>query len=377
MTTTDRLPAVQIVEEGMRDGLQIESSDITIDQRVQLLDILSRSGLRRIVVGAFVSPRWSPSMAGTDEVIRRMRVAPGVEYTALALNAKGVELQREFIPPLTKRSSARTIVHACDVFVQRNTNKDQASEIAAWPGVIERAVRDDVRTATISLNAAFGSNWLGDFTHSERMDYLQRQHDLWTAAGIEVDTVWLGDPMGWNTPGIAREMIAEIRGRWPSVRTFHFHLHNQRGAALVTAYAAIMALDDTYAIVFDTSIGGIGGCPYCGNGQATGMIATEDFVDMLEEMGIETGVDRGILIDAARLLSQILGRQVPGKLSQAGPRPRGKALYPMDTPFVETFEEASHFVSGPSAYADQQSPWAAPITSAARDRVDEALREDR
>lgn len=316
-------------------------------------------------------------MAGTDEVIRRMRVAPGVEYTALALNAKGVELQREFIPPLTKRSSARTIVHACDVFVQRNTNKDQASEIAAWPGVIERAVRDDVRTATISLNAAFGSNWLGDFTHSERMDYLQRQHDLWTAAGIEVDTVWLGDPMGWNTPGIAREMIAEIRGRWPSVRTFHFHLHNQRGAALVTAYAAIMALDDTYAIVFDTSIGGIGGCPYCGNGQATGMIATEDFVDMLEEMGIETGVDRGILIDAARLLSQILGRQVPGKLSQAGPRPRGKALYPMDTPFVETFEEASHFVSGPSAYADQQSPWAAPITSAARDRVDEALREDR
>ncbi|WP_342000222.1 citramalate synthase [Microbacterium sp. LWH7-1.2] len=372
--TAGGLPRVVIVEEGMRDGLQIESSDVTVDERVRLLDTLSRSGLQRIVVGAFVSPRWSPSMAGTDEVIRRMHVEPGVEYTALALNAKGVELQQEFIPPLTRKNAARTIVHACDVFVQRNTNRDQAAEIAAWPGVIGRAVRAGAETATIALNAGFGSNWLGDFSHEERMSYLERQHDLWTAAGVEVDTVWLGDPMGWNTPGIATEMISAIRARWPAVRTFHFHLHNQRGAAIVTAYAAIMSLGAEHTAVFDTAIGGIGGCPYCGNGRATGMIPTEDFVDMLEEMGIDTGVDRAVLIEAARLLSEILGRQVPGKLSQAGPRPRGADLYPMDMPFVETFAEASHFVDGPAAYAHQRSPWPEPIHSDARDAVESTLR---
>jgi hydroxymethylglutaryl-CoA lyase len=369
------LPRVEIVEEGLRDGLQIESSDVTVEQRVQLIDLLGRSGLRRIVAGAFVSPRWNPSMAGSDEVIRRMQVQPGVEYTALALNAKGVELRDELVPPLIRTNQARTIVHACDVFVQRNTNRDQAAEIAAWPAVVERATAAGFRTATIALNAAFGSNWLGDFTHEERMGYLTRQHELWTEAGIEVDTVWLGDPMGWNTPGIVTEMIDAVRATWPAVRTFHFHLHNQRGAAIVSAYAAIQALEPGYTVAFDTSIGGIGGCPYCGNGRATGMIPTEDMVDMLEEMGIDTGVDRRVLIDAARLLSRILGRQVPGKLSQAGPRPRGADLYPMDMPFVETFDEALHFVDGPEVYASQRSPWIEPIRSEARDRVEARNRE--
>ena len=376
MTVPTGMPRVEIVEEGMRDGLQIESSDVTVDQRVALIDLLSRSGLRRIVAGAFVSPRWSPSMAGTDEVIRRMHLEPAVEYSALALNPKGVELRAELTPPLSEASRARTIVHACDVFVQRNTNRNQAAEIAAWPAIIERAVAAGAKTATIALNAGFGSNWLGDFTHDERMGYLADQYQLWVEAGVTVDTVWLGDPMGWNTPGVVSQMLIAIKERWPSISTFHLHLHNQRGAAIVSAYAAVMALSEDDTLVLDSSIGGIGGCPYCGNGRATGMIATEDLVDMLEEMGIRTGVDRRILIDAAVLLSDILGRQVPGKLSQAGPRPRGRDLYPMDMPFVETFDEGRHFIDGPSAYASQQAPWREPIRSAARDRVEAALEAD-
>lgn len=131
------------------------------------------------------------------------------------------------------------------------------------------------------------------------------------------------------------------------------HLHNQRGQTLASYYEALML----GATEFDTCIGGMGGCPYCGNGRSAGHVPTEDFVDLCHEMGIETGYDLGKLIEAAAIAEEVVGHPLWGHVSKSGPRPRGDALYPADMPFVETLEEAAHFRKGPEVYAGQLSPW--------------------
>lgn len=357
------LPRVEIVEEGMREGMQIEDAEIPVADRISLLDALSSTGLGQIVVGSFVRADWVPQMAVVEQVIEGMRVEPGVRYTALALNAKGVERRSRFVPPLTVDTVPRLEVHACDVFVRRNTNRSQADEISRWPDIVRHAVESGADAATVRVNAAFGSNFVGDIAIADVLGHLEAMVALWESAGVPVRTVWLGDPMGWNTPLAVETMLAEIQRRWPSIHRFHLHLHDQRGAALVSAYAAIRAARPEDTVVLDASIGGVGGCPYCGNGRATGMIATEDLVDMLEELGIDTGIDRDAVIEAAVLAERVFGHRLFGKTALAGRRPRGEMLYPPDMPFVETLHEASHFRNGPGVYAGQRSPWREPIRS--------------
>jgi hydroxymethylglutaryl-CoA lyase len=150
----------------------------------------------------------------------------------------------------------------------------------------------------------------------------------------------------------------------------HLHLHNARGTAPVSAWAALQELDERHTLLIDSAVGGMGGCPYCGNGRATKMIPTEDLVDLLEGEGIATGIDLPALIEAAHLAERVVGHELYGHVSKAGPRPSGDDLYPMDLPFVETVEQAQHFRLGPGAYAGAPSPWKAPIRSAARDDVE-------
>ena len=363
------LPAVRIVDETMREGMQIEDAAIPTAAKVELLDALSRTGLRHLVIGSFVSPQWVPQMADVEKVLARFTPAPGVDYSALVLNEKGAQRRARYVPPLTVDPRPRLTVHACDVFVQRNTNRTQAQEIAGWATVVDRARADGVTAATVRLGAAFGSNWTGDVAVADGLALIERMVRTWEAAGIGVDTVWLGDPMGWVHPLPMEAYVGEILRRWPSVRTIHLHLHDQRGAALVSAWTALRAMPPDTTLVVDAAVGGIGGCPYCGNGRATGMIPTEDLVDLLEESGVDTGVDRDRLIEVALLAAEVVGRPLHGRLPLAGPRPRGARLYPMDMPFVETFEQAAHFRLGPAAYAGGRSPWRAPITSVQRQEV--------
>jgi hydroxymethylglutaryl-CoA lyase len=133
--------------------------------------------------------------------------------------------------------------------------------------------------------------------------------------------------------------------------------------ALPSMYAALRTLDASDTLRVQSAIGGMGGCPYCGNGRAAMMMATEDLMHMLEDMGIQTDVDLYKLIEVVWLSEEIIGHQLYGFVSKAGPRPRYDRLYPMDMPFIETFEEARHYLRGPAAYAHQTSPWKAPITS--------------
>jgi hydroxymethylglutaryl-CoA lyase len=351
-------PRVVITEESLREGMQIESVSITIEQKLALLDALSETGLSRIVVGSFVHPKWTPQMAEIDTLVQRMTPRPGVTYLALALNERGRERMRQYSPPLTiEERGPETHQHLCDIFIKRNTNRTIAQQEATWPGIVEKARADGAREATIGLSAAWGSNWRGEFSQQERMKQLQRQWDLWDRAGIAVTQVFLADPMGWNVPDRVEDDLIAIKQRWPSISQFRLHLHNQRGLALTSTYAAIRTLGPEDTVYFDATIGGVGGCPYCGNGRAAGMAPTEDLVTLLEELGIPTGVDIYKLVDAVVLLTSIVGRPLSGQVSKAGPFPRGDRLYPKSVPVVETMEQAEHFIRGPEVYEGQPRPW--------------------
>jgi hydroxymethylglutaryl-CoA lyase len=164
----------------------------------------------------------------------------------------------------------------CDVFARRNTNRTQMQEMALWPKVIAKAKEQGTTEAGISTNASFGSNFLGDFPVNAVMKFLEKEHELWDAAGIKVTAVSIGDPMGWCHPIKSEEIFGRVKEQWPDIKHFGAHLHNSRGMAIPSMYAAIRTLgpDDTLRV--EGTVGGMGGCPYCGNGQATGMAATED-----------------------------------------------------------------------------------------------------
>lgn len=361
-------PAVVVVEEGMREGLQIEDAGVPVEDKVRLLEALSRTGLRRIVVGSFVSPKWTPQMAAIDELVESFTPQQDVIYTALALNERGVQRRARHVPPLSLDGALpATLVHVCDVFARRNTNRSREQEIAAWDGVVRNAVEQGATEAQIGVNAAWGSNWLGLFSHEERMDLLERQAKLWADAGIEVTKVFLGDPMGWHMPDQVEEDLRAILATWPDIRTFHLHLHNTRGTAPITSYSALRTLDARHTLVLDASIGGMAGCPYCGNGRAAGLFPSEDLIYLLEELGYDTGVDLDALIEVVVLAEELLGHRLYGHVSKAGGRPRGERRYPMDLPFIETLEQAQHFRLGPSAYQGAMSPWKEPIVSPMRE----------
>ena len=374
MHASNSLPKISLVEEALREGMQIESAEIPVEQKLELLNLLSSSGLRNIVVGSFVSPRWVPQMAQIDELAARFEPAPGVNYTALALNAKGRERIAQYAHKFSDGDPLVGVsrVHLCDVFVQRNTNRTVQDEWDALPQVIAEAKERGVREAEVCVNAAWGSNWVGPFTQQQRMEALQRQIDAWAAAGIPVTRVQLGDPMSWNTPKVVREQIALIKTTWPEIRRFQLHLHDARGMAMLSAYEAMYQLDGDDELVVDTGLGGLGGCPYCGNGRLTGMIPTEDFVHLLESEGVDTGIDLKVLIEAAALATRMTGHDLWGRVSKAGPRPEGDEVYAMDMPFIETFDEAQHFRLGAEAYEGAPSPWTRPIASAQRDAYEDS-----
>lgn len=369
-----KYPTVIYTEEGMREGMQIEDADISVDDKVALIDALSETGLDRIVIGSFVSPRYTPQMARIDEIVKKFHPKEGVTYTALALNQQGIERASEYSPPLTIESPvARPTLrcHLCDVFARRNTNRSQMQEMERWPQIIATAQETGATEAGIGTNATFGSNFVGDFSVDMVMKFMEKQHELWDEVGIKVTAVSVGDPMGWCHPDKVEEIFYRVKEKWPEVTNFRAHLHNSRGMAVTSLYTAIKSLGPEDTLNVDGTIGGFGGCPYCGNGSATGLSPTEDVMHMMEGMGIDTGVDIYKLIECVWMCEQILGRNLWGHVSRAGPRPYTvKEMYDINAPFVETLEQATHFKKGPEMYEGGIYPWRQPIESPYRERVE-------
>ena len=370
----NRWPKVLYKEEGMREGMQIEDANIPVDDKIELLDALSETGLKSIVVGSFVSPKWTPQMERIDEIVTRFRPKVGVTYTALALNSRGVERAKAYSPPLTieRDHYPRLTCHMCDVFVRRNTNRTQMQEMERWPQIVAQAQERNIREAGIGCNASWGSNFLGEFPVNSLMTLLEREHSMWDEVGIKVVSCSMGDPMSHCTPAKVEESVSRVKERWPEINHFRLHLHNGRNMAIASAYAAMRSLGPEDTLELDGTIGGYGGCPYCGNGRATGMAPSEDLLHMMEDMGIPTGVDIDKLIDCVWMAERIIGRELYGHVSKAGPRPkRVEQLYDMNMPFVETLEQAKHFKQGASAYEGGIYPYSEPVTSPYRERVEQ------
>ncbi|MDA1073741.1 MAG: citramalate synthase [Proteobacteria bacterium] len=346
--------SVIITDDTMREGLQIESADIPVSEKLRLLDALGETGAKVISIGSFASPKWTPSMACIDEIAEQFVPKPGVRYTAAVFNRRGFERADSYYPKLDVRTKRfGTHVELCDTFARRNYNRTQAEQIAGMDATIASAREAQVEFGAVAIGNPFGSNYEGPFSLAQRMNLLELMIDKWHNAGFKVKRLSFLEAMGWNLPHQVRETLLAIRERWPEITDFHCHLHNTRGVTLTSYYEALQL----GVREFDTSIGGMGGCPYCGNGRAAGHVPTEDFVDLCHEMGIETGYDLDKLLEAAAIAEEVVGHPLWGHVSKAGPRPRGERLYPADMPFVETLEEAAHYRKGPSVYAGQLSPW--------------------
>ena len=344
---------VNIFDDTMREGLQIESPDIPVSEKLRLLDAISEMGAKTVTIGSFAHPKWTPSMACIDEIADQFEPKPGITYTAAVFNKRGFDRADGYFPKINVREKKfGTHVELCDTFARRNYNRTQAEQIAALENTVQSAADAGAEYGSVALGNPFGSNFEGSFSLETRMNLLDLMVSKWHEVGIPVQRVSFLDAMGWNMPHTVKETLTEVKDKYPEVKTYHMHLHNTRGVTIASYYEALLL----GATEFDTSLGGMGGCPYCGNGRSAGHVPTEDFVHMCHQMGIETGYDLDKVIEAAIIAEEVVGHSLWGHVSKSGPLPDNQ-YYPGDMPFVETLEEASHFRKGSSVYEGQISPW--------------------
>nr|WP_245669049.1 hydroxymethylglutaryl-CoA lyase [Chloroflexus islandicus] len=294
------LPAVvHIREVGPRDGLQNEPVILSTAQKVKLIDLLSATGLQAIEVGAFVRPQQVPQMADTEAVFAGITRRPGVVYSAIAPNvigarraiAAGADVVQVFL-------SASESHNRSNVNMSIEQSLAQVAEMAAL-------VHGAGKPFDAVLSVAFGCPFEGDVPVERVLDLCQRLLDL----GAEQLT--LGDTTGMAHPLLVQEVVRAFRARFPR-QPLRLHLHSARGAGLANLLAGLQLGVD----LFDSSIGGIGGCPFAPG--APGNLCTEDVVHLLHEMGINTGLNLPALMATARELERMLGHEVPGQTIKAG-----------------------------------------------------------
>jgi hydroxymethylglutaryl-CoA lyase len=289
---------VKIVEVGPRDGLQNESSTVPAEIKVQLVEKLSAAGLSVIEVGAFVSPKWVPQMATSAEVFTRVDKQPDVSYPMLVPNLKGLELALA-----AGVEEIALFAAASETFSQKNTNCSIAESIERFNEVIDHAQAAGVKIRGY-VSCVLGCPYEGEVSFDTVSMITQ---ELFDKGCYEVS---LGDTIGVGTAGQARELI-ELLAKHVPVQQLAAHFHDTYGQALANIHA-VMQCGIT---VIDSSVAGLGGCPYAKG--ATGNVATEDVVYMLDGMGIETGVDMDKLLEAGRFISDFLGREPVSRAATA------------------------------------------------------------
>jgi hydroxymethylglutaryl-CoA lyase len=289
---------VRIVEVGPRDGLQNEKMPISVDARVAFIEALLDAGLHTVEVGAFVSPKAIPQMVGSDEVLRRVSHRTGGEFHVLVPNEKGYEAARA--------AGAKVIAvfgSASEGFSRANINCSVAESIARFKPVIARARTDGVKVRGY-ISCVLGCPYDGEIRPQAVVDVAKV---LWDLGCYEVS---LGDTIGVGTPRKARELLRAVAGDVPIGR-LAMHFHDTYGQALANLYAGM----EEGVRVIDSAAGGLGGCPYAPG--ATGNVATEDVVYMLEGMGIATGVDIAKLVQATNEVSKLIGRPPVSRVAAA------------------------------------------------------------
>jgi len=289
---------VRIVEVGPRDGLQNEKTPVSVEGRIALIEALLAAGLHIVEVGAFVSPKAIPQMVGSDEVLRAVSRHTDGEFHVLVPNEKGYETARA--------NGAKVIAvfgSASEGFSRANINCSVAESIERFKPVIARAHADGIKVRGY-VSCVLGCPYDGEIRPKAVVDVAKV---LWDLGCYEVS---LGDTIGVGTPKKARELLRAVAGSVPMAH-LAMHFHDTYGQALANLYAGM----EEGARVIDSAAGGLGGCPYAPG--ATGNVATEDVVYMLEGMGIATGVDMAKLLAATNAISKLIGRPPLSRVATA------------------------------------------------------------
>ena len=294
-----RVPArVRMIEVGPRDGLQNEAKPVAVAARIELIERLADSGLTAIEVGSFVSPKWVPQMADTDKVLAGLRRRPGVDYSVLTPNLKGLEGALA-----AGATEVAVFAAASETFSKRNINCSIAESLGRFAEIARAAQMRDVRVRGY-ISCVLGCPYEGDIAPNA---VTRVASELLAAGCYEIS---LGDTIGVGTPAKAQAMIEKVAEKVPREK-IAVHFHDTYGQALANVLAAM----EIGVASLDSAVAGLGGCPYAAG--ATGNVASEDVLYMLDGLGIETGVDLRKLAAAGRFISDILGRDPTSKVARA------------------------------------------------------------
>jgi hydroxymethylglutaryl-CoA lyase len=294
-----RLPSkVRLVDVGPRDGLQNESQMVGVENRVQLIDLLTEAGLPAIEVGSFVSPKWVPQMADTDKVLANIIRMGGTSYPVLTPNLRGFEAALA-----AGAEEVAIFASASESFSQKNINCSIAESIERFAPICALAQEKRVKVRGY-VSCVLGCPYEGAVPF-ERVAEVAGQ--LFKLGCYEIS---LGDTIGTGTPAKAQEMVYTVAKR-VSVNHLAAHFHDTYGQAL----ANLLAVMEMGVAVIDSSVAGLGGCPYAKG--ASGNVATEDVLYMLNGLGIDTGVEMDRLLKASRFISDVLKREPASKVARA------------------------------------------------------------
>jgi hydroxymethylglutaryl-CoA lyase len=303
----EQFPAqVKIVEVGPRDGLQNESSFVPTATKVELIRRLVDAGVTYIEAAAFVSPKWVPQMADGSHVLREIERRDGVVFSALVPNLKGLEAALE-----ARCDEVAVFAAASETFSQKNINCSIAESIDRFAPVVERALREGVRVRGY-VSCVLGCPFEGEI---DPLQVARVSERLYQMGCYEIS---LGDTIGTGTPLKTRRMI-EACAKGVPTSALAGHFHDTWGMAVANIYAALQS----GVAMFDSSVSGIGGCPYSPG--ATGNVATEDVVYLCNELGIQTGIDLAALVDAGEFISSSLERSTSSRVARAMAARRARA----------------------------------------------------
>ncbi|MBX2882112.1 MAG: hydroxymethylglutaryl-CoA lyase [Granulosicoccus sp.] len=300
-----------ICEEGPREGFQIEPGPIASEDKVALINALSRTGVPEMQVCSFVSPRLVPGWADADTVVNQMQPDPAVKCIALWFNQKGLDRAIQHRDKLHLTGSIH--LAASEAFSISNLNRDRASNLAAMRQQTQHHLEAGVPVNKLTIMAAFGCNFAGNITDAQVLSCIQDGIDIAADSATDITDVALCDTMGWANPSLIDSVVGKVRSRWPDL-TIHLHLHDTRGLGIANAQAGLR-LGVTH---FDTTVGGLGGCPFAAHKGAPGNIATEELVMLAEEQGIATGIDLDALIEVGHMAENIVGHPLPSAALRGG-----------------------------------------------------------
>lgn len=300
--------SVTLREVGPREGFQTLKAIVPTSDKLALIDALGRTGVKHIEVASFVRPDRVPQMADAEEIVSKLERVGGVSYTALYLNPAGFK-RAEVSGKLDNQGWLYTAGSA--TFLEKNYNLTFEGLVRDIPDWIAAFREGGKHVHGLMVSTAFGCNYEGELSHASIVAVIVDACRAVENCGERVREVCLADTMGWATPLKLKRLVERVRASLNHGPDITLHLHDTRGSAMANVLAGL----EEGIEIFDSSVGGMGGCPFAKG--AAGNVATEDVAFMCEEMGIATGIDLALYVDAASLAERIIGAPLPGKLYKA------------------------------------------------------------